>query len=180
MNFLEMLQQKEVSLLEAIQKSPAASQRFLSSSLGLSLGQVNSIIKTLVRKGDLELTRKNGREVKYEITKRGYGRWMRSSTSRLSDAFHHICDVKRCIGNILDSCFAKGVREFVIEGENETIAALVGEVFRETFADEAKLIWGPAKENKENKGQIILKVDGVDAAPDDGIVHVLHELANAG
>lgn len=180
MNFLEMLHQKEVSLLEAIHRSPSASQRFLSSSLGMSLGQTNTLIKTLADKGDLEIARTNGRQVKYVITKRGYTRWVRYTNVRLTEAFRHISGVKRSIGKILDSLFEKGVREFVLEGENDAIAAIVGEVFRETIGNDAKLIWGPAKAGNDEKGQVVLKIDGIDAAPDKGVVHLLHELANAG
>lgn len=177
MNFLEMLHQKEVSLLEAIHRSPSASQRFLSSSLGMSLGQTNALIKTLADKGDIEVVRSNGRQVKYQITKRGYTRWVRYTNVRLAESFRHISEVKRNIGKILDTLFEKGVREFVLEGENDTIAALVGEVFREVIGNDAKLVWGPVKSGKD---QIVLKLDGIDAAQGKDMVHLLHELANAG
>lgn len=176
MNATEMLHHKEVSLLEAIHRTPAASQRILSSALGLSLGQTNALIKTLSDKGDLQVERKNGREVRYLITKKGYTRWVRFANTRLAEAFKHISEVKRSIGKILDGLFDKGVREFVLEGENDTVASLVSEVFRETIGNDAKLLWGPAK---ENSGQVVLKLDGIDAAPDNNTVHILHELANA-
>jgi DNA-binding MarR family transcriptional regulator len=85
MNATEMLHHKEVSLLEAIQRTPSASQRILSSALGLSLGQTNALIKTLSDKGDLEVERKNGREVRYVITKKGHTRWVRHANSRLAE-----------------------------------------------------------------------------------------------
>ena len=177
MNATEMLHHKEVSLLEAIHRTPEASQRILSSSLGLSLGQTNALIKTLSDKGDLQVERKNGREVRYLITKKGYTRWVRYANLKLAEAFKHISEVKRNIGKILDGLFDKGVREFVLEGENDTVASLVSEVFRETIGNDAKLLWGPAK---ANTGQVVLKLDGIDTAPDEGVVHILHELASAG
>lgn len=177
MNFLEMPHQKEVSLLEVIHRTPTASQRVLSSALGLSLGQINFLIKSLEKKGDIEIARKNGREVRYVITKRGYSRWVRYTNTKLQDAFRCVSETKRAIGKILDCLFESGVREFVLEGENDTIAAMIGEVFRETIGGEAKLIWGPAKTNKD---QVVLKIDGIDASPAKDVVHLLHELANAG
>lgn len=172
-----MLQQKEVSLLEAVHKTPTASQRVLSSALGLSLGQTNALIKSLADKGDLEIKRKNGREVNYAITRRGRARWVRYANTRLTEAFRHVCEMKRSIGKLMDDLYEKGAREFVLVGENDTIAALVGEVFRETVAGDAKLLWGPAKAGKD---QIVLKLDGMDEASDKGVVHLLHELSNAG
>lgn len=176
MNSIDMLHHKEVSLLEAIKRQPSASQRFLSSSLGLSLGQTNALIKTLSDKGDLAIERKNGREVRYVITKKGYTRWVRYTSVKLSESFRHISDVKRNLGKILDNLFKNGAREFVLEGDNATMAALVGEVFRDVIGDDAKLLWGPAKDGKD---QIVLRLDGIDAAPNKGTVHLLHELASA-
>jgi len=171
-----MLHQKEVSLLEAIHRTPFASQRFLSKNVGLSLGQTNALIKSLASKGDLEIAPNDGRQVKYSITKRGYARWMRYTKVRLSDAFHCVCDVKRTIGKILDEHFVKGVREFVIEGENDALASMVSEVFRETVGNDAKLLWGPAKAEKD---RVLLRLDGIDAPTDKGVVHLMHELAKA-
>lgn len=176
MNIIETLHQKEVSLLEVIHRSPSASQRYLSKNLGLSLGQINSLIKSLVDKGDLEIVRSDGRKVEYIITGRGHARWIRYTRSKLSDAFHCISEVKKVVGTILDRFFENGIREFVLEGENDTMAAIVGEVFRDTIGNEGKLLWGPAKDRKK---QIVLKLDGVEATSDTGVVHLLHELAKA-
>ena len=176
MNTIEMLQQKEVSLLEALHRTPFASQRYLSKNLGVSLGQVNSLIKSLINKGDLEILRRNNRNMEYVITKRGYARWIRYTRTKLSDAFHCISEVKKIVGKIMDDLFDKGVREFVMEGENDVMAAIVGEVFREMMGSEAKLLWGPAK---DRKNQVILRLDGMEATSDRDVVHLLHELANA-
>lgn len=171
-----MLHQKEVSLLEAIHKSPSASQRFLSTNLQMSLGQINTLIKSLVSKGDLETVRRNGRKIEYAITKRGYMRWVRYTRTKLTNAFRCVNDVKKIVGRIIDKFFDDGFREFVLEGENDTLASIVSEVFRETIGDEAKLLWGPVKEDKK---QIVLKLDGIEASTQEGVVHLLHELANA-
>jgi len=177
MNSIEMLHQKEVSLLEAIHRNPNASQRVLSKIISLSLGQTNALMKTLIDKGDLEISRGNGRTIKYLITKRGYGRWMRYTSVKLSQSFHHICDVKRIIGKRFDCLFEKGVREFVMEGENDVIAAIVGEVFRETIGEQGKLVWGSTKSGKD---QVLLRLNAIDEPTDESTVHVLYELANAG
>ena len=65
---------------------------------------------------------------------------------------------------------------FVLEGENDTMAAIVGEVFRDTIGNEGKLLWGPPKDRKK---QVVLKLDGVEATSETGVVHLLHELAKA-
>lgn len=171
-----MLHQKEVSLLETIHRSPSASQRFLSANLQMSLGQINSLIKSLVGKGDLEAVRQNGRKIEYAITKRGYMRWVRYTRTKLTDAFRCVSDVKRIVGKILDKYFDEGFREFVLEGENDTLASIVSEVFRETIGDEGKLLWGPVEDQKK---QIVLKLDGIEATTQEDVVHLLHELANA-
>jgi DNA-binding MarR family transcriptional regulator len=176
MNPINMLHQKEVSLLEALHKSPSASQRLLSTNLQMSLGQINTLIKSLVGKGDLETVRRNGRKIEYAITKRGYMRWVRYTRTKLTEAFRCVTDVKKSIGKIIDKYFDKGFREFVLEGENDALAAIVGEVFRETIGGEAKLLWGPVKEGKK---QVVLKLDGIEASTEEDVVYLLHELAKA-
>ena len=176
MNPIDMLHQKEVSLLEAIHRTPAASQRVLSTGLGMSLGQTNAFIKTLVDKGDLEIVSNNNRQTKYAITKRGYARWIRYTNLRLTQSYRHVCDVKRIVGKLFDDFAERGFKEFVMDGENEAIAAIIGEVFRDTIGDQGKLIWGTSKSKKE---QILLRLNAMEKSDDENVVHLLYEVANA-
>lgn len=176
MNNIEVLQHKEVSLLELMHKFPGASQRFLSSRLQISLGQVNSIIKVLMDKGELELAGKGGSKVKYTLTSRGYARWLRYVKSKLSEAFQQVTHVKREVGSILDQLFKQGVREFVLEGDNDSLAEIVGEAFCESIGDKGKLLWGPS-EIEENR--VVLKLNSIDSTSKEGVVNLLQEVAKA-
>jgi len=176
MNQTEMLNQKEAILLDTIQKSPFATQRSLSLSLQISLGQTNALVKSLMAKGELEAVRKNGRRIEYVLTERGYKRWSRFTTTKLKDAYHYISNVKKILGRVFDRFFADGYREFVLEGENYPLAAIVSEVFREIIGDEGKLLWGPVE---AGKNQIILRLDGIDESKEKGVVNLLYELAKA-
>lgn len=177
MNSIDMLNQKDVALLEYIHSYPSTSQRTIAGSMGMSLGQANALINKLINSGDIEALRRNGRQTEYVVTKRGEMRRMRHSAIRLTQSFRHVIAVKRTIGELLDNLLKEGVKEFILEGNDETVASIVGEVFREVAGEKAKLIWGPTSVKKD---QVILKLDGVDGSPKDGVVYILKELANAG
>lgn len=176
MNNLDILHQKETALLEYISRYPKASQRAIAISMGMSLGQINSIINRLIEIGDIEIVKRNGRQTEYLVTSHGHARRVKSSAIMLSEAFHRICDAKRTIARLLDEFVKDGVKEFILEGDEGPLSAIVGEVFREVLGERAKLIWGPAE---PQKNQIILKLDGTDAVPQKGVVYILHELANS-
>lgn len=143
----------------------------------MSLGQTNALIKILVDKGDIELIRNNGRQLKYVITKCGYTRWLRYTKDKLSQMVQYIHEVKKVIGTILEGLSSNGVKYFVLEGDNEAMAALVAEVFHELIGENGKLLWGPAKLQEDS---VVLKLDGVEPSPDKSVVHLMREIVGVG
>ncbi len=177
MHLFEVSNHKEVSLLGLLSKNPDASQRDLSTRLGVSLGQVNNLIKNLIDRRELEINRTNKRKVEYLVTDLGKARWLRYARSELANAFDCVSQVKKIVGTILDKLFAQGVRVFVLDGQNRTLAAIVSEVFRDCIGEEAKLLWGPAE---DESAHIVLDLDTMNTStPKQGVVNLLHEVMNA-
>jgi len=75
-------------ILEEIASSPEVSQRSLSATLGIALGLTNSLIKGLVRRGWVRVSRVKRQRVRYLLTPAGL-----AEKARLSQhAFHSAVD----------------------------------------------------------------------------------------
>ena len=135
---------------------------------------MNSLINEMINSGDIAVVRNNGRSVKYVVTNNGSIRWMRYTRGKLSEAFKCISDVKRLVGTILDRLFEQGTRVFVLDGENDTMAAIVSEVFREAIGNKGKLLWGPVKDDNH----IVLKLDDITSSSNERVVNLLQEVAS--
>ncbi len=63
--------EKEFAVLEEIARDVDVSQRQIARSARVSLGMVNLIVKTLVRKGYVKVSRLNKKKVRYILTPKG-------------------------------------------------------------------------------------------------------------
>ncbi|MCX7842015.1 MAG: winged helix-turn-helix transcriptional regulator [Clostridia bacterium] len=63
--------ENELQILNNIEKNNNATQRDIAKNTGLSLGNVNILIKRLVKKGLLKIERLNPRTIRYILTPQG-------------------------------------------------------------------------------------------------------------
>ncbi len=113
--------------LEAIEKNPKISQRELSSRLGVALGITNSLLKALVRKGQIKIRGENNRSLTYHVTHTGM--LVKSAlalkwTVNMIDFYRN---ARRDVAASLANISADGVETILLFGLNDVseIAVLV-------------------------------------------------------
>lgn len=62
---------EEIDILRIVADNPAISQRKISERTGISLGQVNFLIKKCVRKGLIKIEGQTAKSIRYNITPKG-------------------------------------------------------------------------------------------------------------
>lgn len=63
--------ERELAVLARIAETPSVSQREIASAARVSLGMANLIVRTLVRKGYIKISRLNRKKVRYILTPAG-------------------------------------------------------------------------------------------------------------
>lgn len=61
----------ELDILKIIARNPAISQRKIAEQTGISLGQVNFLIKKCVKKGLLKIEGQSSKSIRYNLTPKG-------------------------------------------------------------------------------------------------------------
>lgn len=166
-----MLRKRQL-ILDYLILHPDSSQRDLAVSTGISLGQINLIIKLLCDDGLLRQDDVSKRKKRYILTQRGLAERARLSNESILSIIKNYRRIKLAVSNLLNGLQAKGFNEFVLEGDRGELHEVITEIVGEAFENKISLTWGPA-EPKE--GRVVLNLDRR-FIPDDNTVNVLHEL----
>ncbi len=63
--------ERQLHILEALEREPATTQARLAAQLGMAVGSVNWYLKRLIRKGYAKVTQMERRRLKYFVTPQG-------------------------------------------------------------------------------------------------------------
>lgn len=163
---------KELLILDQINTNADASQRDLAMSAGISLGQINQIIKRLCADGLLHQDEVGKHRLRYTLTQRGLAERARLSNENILSTIGNYRRIKSSVAGLLDRLYSRGYREFVLEGERGEIHNVISEVFKDQFNDKASLVWGPVEPRDD---VVILNLDRRFMGGRD-VANVLHEI----
>lgn len=132
---MDRLAESEFILIQEIAKSPTRTQRELSTSVGLSLGMTNLLIKRLARKGLIKVTQLDWNRTQYILTIKGgleKARKMYDYTIYTVRIFRQIEDN---ITQALRAEYAAGRRRFTLVAEAELLELIRESVERLALPD---------------------------------------------
>lgn len=164
--------QKDRLILNNLYNRPEASQRELSLVTGISLGQVNAIIRNLCDNGLVKQENITKRKCRYTLTQGGMAERARLSNDNILTTIKNYNKIQDSVKSLLNRLHGKGYKEFVLDGERCEMHDVVRDVFERLSLGSAVLLWGPA-EDKE--GQVVLNL-GRRYVPGANTVNVLHEI----
>ncbi|MGI6778258.1 MAG: winged helix-turn-helix transcriptional regulator [Acetivibrionales bacterium] len=93
--------ESELRILNTIEKNNSATQREIAKSTGMSLGNVNILIKRLVKKGMIKIERLNPRTIRYILTPHGFREKAEITYRYIVSSYRYINDVDRKINILL-------------------------------------------------------------------------------
>jgi DNA-binding MarR family transcriptional regulator len=118
---------RDLVLLEQIEKDPDATQASLAAQLGVAIGTINWHLKRLVEKGYVKLQRAERRKLRYIITPEGIALRANLTMDYIQNSFRLYRLVRERMGNVLDLVKSEGydcVRINVEEGDVADICRL--------------------------------------------------------
>ena len=115
-----------MSLLDAVEKDRAHSQRHLAAELGIALGLVNAYLKRCVKKGLVKVRQAPARRYAYYITPQGFAEKSRLTVDYLSNSLGIFRLAKREFAELFRAAKLRGVKRIVLVGKSDLaeIAAL--------------------------------------------------------
>jgi DNA-binding MarR family transcriptional regulator len=122
---------RSLRLLEAVEAKGDTTQRDLARDLKLSLGLVNSLIKTLVREGYFSISTIPGNRTRYSLTPKGVREKSRLTAEFIQHSIGYYRSVKAALHTFFSRLEKEGVRCLAFYGCGE-VAELAYLVLRDT------------------------------------------------
>ena len=115
---MDIEEQRDLHLLEAVEKNARVTQRSLASQLGIALGLTNLYLKRLVSKGFIKCVNVRSNRITYLITPRGIAEKVRLTYEFMDYSLQLYAEVRQHLRTVLQDCAARG-RRVAIFGRGE-------------------------------------------------------------
>jgi len=93
---------RELLMLSEVDEKPDVTQRQLSSSIGVALGLTNLLLKNLVQKGYVRVSKATWKRRLYTLTPEGFSRRLRLMTNYIQTVLDHYQNVRQTLRNQLE------------------------------------------------------------------------------
>ena len=159
---------RSLKLLEAVEAKGDTTQRELARDLKLSLGLVNSLIKSLVREGYFNISTIAGNRTRYSLTPKGVREKSRLTAEFIQHSIGYYRSVKAALQSFFSRLEKEGVRYLAFYGCGE-LAELAYLVLRDTCIGFAG-IFDAQGDGRKFIGE---RVQSLDALPAVGFDYVV-------
>lgn len=117
--------ENEFQILSNLLRNDNATQRELAKNTGLSLGNVNILIKRLVKKGLLKIERLNPKTIRYILTQQGMKEKARATYNYISSSYKYINLLNSEIDSLIKCRLLKEAVEVILFGSQDEIYNLL-------------------------------------------------------
>ena len=145
----KVTQNRELSILEHIEKNPDATQASLADQLGVAVGTVNWHVKRLIEKGYVKVQRAERRKLRYMITPEGLALRARLTVDYIQTSFRMYRLVRERMNDALVQVRQSGWDQVRLTGVGD-----VAEIARLTCLEQGLEI-------VENSAAPLLRIDGL-------------------
>lgn len=119
----------EIQILKRIQNDNIHTQRGLSKKTGISLGNVNSLLKKLIKKGFIDIEKVNSRTIKYIITPQGIRASSEATYRYLAETISYLNEIALQLDSLIDNISNKDF-DIVLLGNSDAISEWIQEKLR--------------------------------------------------
>lgn len=110
---------EELDILRIVEDNPTISQRKISQQTGISLGQVNFLIKKCVKKGLIKIEGQTAKSIKYNITPKGIAEKAELTAQYMKLSYAAIIKLTQAMKEIEGKYLAEGKEIYVTGDEDE-------------------------------------------------------------
>ena len=115
----------EIQILNSIEKNSNSTQRDIAKNTGLSLGNVNILIKRLVKKGLVKIERLNTRNIRYILTPQGMKEQAEATYNYIRLSYRFIEEANLKIDMLFKSEQFNEVETILLFGERDEICEIL-------------------------------------------------------
>ena len=145
---------EELDILRIIAENPDISQRKISKQTGISLGQVNFIIKKCVKKGFVKIEGQTSKSISYNLTPKGFAEKANLMLEYIKLSYGAVVSLTEKIRTTAWACHEKEMRIVVYESHDEMMEIV------KLALNAAQIPWEFYKEDMyENNGHSAVKGD---------------------
>jgi DNA-binding MarR family transcriptional regulator len=145
--------ERELGLLEAIEKDPDTTQASMAARLGVAVGTVNWHIKRLIDKGYVKVKRAERRKLRYIITPEGIALRARLTVAYIENSMMLYRETRDQARALLGSVKKKGYRYVKIVGEGD-----IADVCLLTTIEQGMIV----VEDDDRPGVAVIEIQGRD------------------
>lgn len=110
---------EELDILRIVANNPSVSQRKISIETGISLGQVNFLIKKCVRKGLIKIEGQTTKSIKYNITPKGIAEKTALTLEYIKISYRAIIVMSGNIRSLAREYYEEGKRIYIYGAHDE-------------------------------------------------------------
>jgi DNA-binding Lrp family transcriptional regulator len=112
--------QEELDILKVVENNPTISQRKISQETGISLGQVNFLIKKCVKKGLIKIEGQTPKSIRYNITPKGLAEKADLTAQYIKLSYGAVIKLTQVMREIEEKYLAEG-KELYVTGEDDEL-----------------------------------------------------------
>jgi DNA-binding MarR family transcriptional regulator len=143
--------ERDLGLLEAIERDPDTTQATMAARLGVAVGTVNWHLKRLIEKGYVKVKRAERRKLRYIITPEGIALRARLTVAYIENSMMLYRETRDQARALLRSAKAKGHKYVKIIGDGD-----IADVCRLTTIEQGMSV----VDNDERDGVAIIEIHG--------------------
>ena len=116
---MDLQAQRDLKLLNEVERNSGVTQRTLASQLGVALGLTNLYLKRLARKGYIKISTIPRNRIKYLLTPRGLAEKTRLTYQYMEYSLSYYRDMRHRLKHVLSELSGGGFKRVVIYGTGE-------------------------------------------------------------
>lgn len=137
---------RELLLLEQIERDPDVNQATLAAQLGVAVGTVNWHIKRFIAKGYVKVKRAQRRKLRYIITPEGLAFRARLTVNYIESSMHLYRKTRVHVRDLLVDLHNSGYKQVRINGDGD-----IADICRLTCLEQGiTIVEDPSGQNKNN------------------------------
>ena len=123
---------EELDILKILKANPSISQRKIAEQTGISLGQVNFLIKKCVRKGLIKIEGQTTKSLKYNLTPKGMAEKATLTLEYVKISYSAVIALTGKIRDLAEEYENRGIKVFIFGAQEEMM-----EICRISLAERA-------------------------------------------
>jgi DNA-binding MarR family transcriptional regulator len=127
--------ERELRILEALERNPETTQANLAAQLGVAVGSVNWCLKRLIRKGYVKATKMQRRRLKYFVTPQGLAVKAHLTSQYMEASLRIYRELRQTAKEMLAQVRGAGYAAIIANERNEAM-----DIFRLTCLEEGMRI----------------------------------------